>query len=106
MSKSPTITDDDELLHNPHAGDILASEFMEPLALTAEALAGALQVSAATIHGVIAGSSRVDGDLDLRLGRYFGMSDGFFLRLQNSYDLTEARRQQGDAIERITRRAA
>lgn len=106
MSKSPTITDDDELLHNPHAGDILASEFMEPLALSAEALAAALQVPAASVEGMITGSTAVDGELDLRLGRYFGMSEGFFLRLQNAYDLEEAKRMRGDAIERITRRAA
>ena len=106
MSKSPTITDDDELLGNPHAGEILVSEFMEPLALTPDALAGALEVSAETVQAMIDGTGPVDGELDLRLGRYFGMSEGFFLRLQNAYDLEQAKRTRGDAIGRITRRAA
>lgn len=106
MSRSPTITDDNELLHNPSAGDILASEFIEPLTLAAEALAAAIQVSAATVQSMIDGTHPVDAELDLRLGRYLGMSEGFFLRLQNAYDLEEAKRTRGDAIERITRRAA
>ncbi len=97
MSKSPTTTDD-EWLHNPHAGEILASEFMEPLALSAEALAASLEVPSAAVSNLIVGKSVIDGELDLRLGRYFGMSEGFFLRLQNAYDLTEARRAHGVAI--------
>lgn len=105
MSKLPTTTDD-EWLPNPHAGEILASEFMEPLALSAAALAAALEVPAAAVSDVIDGKSVVDGELDLRLGRYFGMSEGFFLRLQNAYDIAEARRTHGVSIERITRRAA
>lgn len=106
MSELPTITEDDDLLHNPHAGDVLASEFMEPLALTPEALAAALQVPAGIVQAMIDGTCAVDGELDLRLGRYFGMSEGFFLRLQNAYDLEEAKRTRGSAIARITRRAA
>jgi plasmid maintenance system antidote protein VapI len=48
----------------------------------------------------------VDADIDLRLGRYFGMSEGFFLRLQNSYDLEEVRRARGRELDRIVPRAA
>ena len=106
MSKSPTITDEDELLANPHAGDILASEFMEPLGLSSKALALALEVLQDRIDALIDNRVPVDGELDLRLGRYFGISEGFFLRLQNSYVIEEAKRVAGSAIDRITRRAA
>ena len=107
MSKSPTITDNEaDWLENPHAGSILASEFMEPLGLSPEALATALEVASARIDALIDNRVPVDGELDLRLGRYFGISEGFFLRLQNSYVIEEAKRSAGGAIDRITRRAA
>ena len=106
MSRLSITTEDGDVLYNPHAGDIVASEFMEPLNLSPEALAAELQVPTAIVQGMIAGTRPVDGELDLRLGRYFGMSEGFFLRLQNSYDLEEAKRTRGAAIARITRRAA
>lgn len=55
---------------------------------------------------LIEGRMAVDADTDLRLARYFGMSEGFFLRLQNSFDLEETRRTLEDDLERITPRAA
>lgn len=107
MSKSAIITDDDaELLENPSAADILMTEFMEPLGLSTAALAEALEVPRPSIDRLIANECAIDAELDLRLGRYFGMSEGFFLRLQNRYDLEEAKRNRGAMIERITRRAA
>jgi len=55
---------------------------------------------------VIEGARPVDAELDLRLGRYFGMSEGFFLRLQDDYELLEAKRSLNDDLSRITPRAA
>jgi addiction module HigA family antidote len=55
---------------------------------------------------LVEGRMAVDADTDLRLARYFGMSEGFFLRLQNSFDLEEARRTLEDDLEQITPRAA
>lgn len=106
MSKSVIITEDSELLHNPSAADILASEFMEPLGLSNAALAEALEIPSSLLDRLVANERAVDAELDLRLGRYFGMSEGFFLRLQNRYDLEEAKRSRGAMIDRITRRAA
>jgi addiction module HigA family antidote len=48
----------------------------------------------------------VDADVDLRLARYFGMSEGFFLALQNDFDLEEVRRSRGGELDRIVPRAA
>jgi antitoxin HigA-1 len=105
MSKSSTITNPD-WLHNSHAGELLLSEFLEPLRMTPEALASAIGVPADRIRSVIAGVQPMDADLDLRLGRYFRMSEGFFLRLQDDYELREAKRALNGDLDRIAPRAA
>jgi addiction module HigA family antidote len=105
MSKSSTITEAD-WLHNPHAGELLVSEFMEPLGLDSATLAAAIAVEPARLQAVIDGHAAVDGELDLRLGRYFRMSDGYFLHLQDSFELLEAKRALNGDLDRIVPRAA
>lgn len=105
MSRSRTITKAD-WLHNPHAGEMLAGEFMEPLDLDAAALARAIDASAEHVEAVIAGTKPMDAELDLRLARYFRMSEGFFLRLQADYELLEAKRALNGSLDRIVPRAA
>ena len=106
MSKSSTTTDRSDWLHIPHAGEMLVSEFMEPLGLDTAALADAIEVDAARLQSMIDGKARIDGELDLRLSRYFRMSEGFFLRLQTSAELRIAKRALNGELERITPRAA
>ena len=106
MSKSSTITTNPDWLHNPHAGELLEQEFMEPLGLTAEALSVPLGIETARLESVIAGRVRIEADLDLRLGRYFKMSEGFFLRLQDQFELREAKRALNGDLDRIVPRAA
>jgi addiction module HigA family antidote len=79
---------------------------MEPLGLTVEALAGALRVDTSRLLGVIDGSDVMDAELDLRLSRYFRMSEGFFLGLQDDYELREAKRALNGDLDRIVPRAA
>jgi antitoxin HigA-1 len=105
MSKSQTTTNP-EWLHNSHAGELLVSEFMEPLGLTAEVLAAPLGVEATRLVDVIDGNRPIDADLDLRLSRYFRMSEGFFLGLQLDHDLLEAKRALNGELERIVPLAA
>ena len=105
MSRSQTITNSD-WLHNPHAGEILASEFMEPLGLNPAVLGAALGVDPERLGTVISGDRRIDAELDLRLARYFRMSEGFFLGLQIDYELREARRALNGSLDRIVPRAA
>ncbi len=105
MSKSSTTTERD-WLENDHAGYLLASEFIEPLNLSVEALADAIAVKPDRLQAVIDGHRPVDAELDLRLGRYFGMSEGFFLRLQDRYELLEAKRALNGELDRIVPRAA
>lgn len=105
MSRSP-ITTDGEWLHNPHAGELLVSEFMEPLELDCASLAAAIGIGAARLSAVIAGNARMDGELDLRLARYFRMSEGFFLRLQDQFEIREAKRVLDGDLDQIVPRAA
>ncbi|NJM50016.1 MAG: HigA family addiction module antidote protein [Sphingomonadales bacterium] len=105
VPKSPTITNPD-WLHNAHAGEILASEFMEPLDLTSAELAAALSVHEQRLQYVLNGRKAIDAELDLRLGRYFQMSEGFFLRLQDDFELLKAKRALSGELERIAPRAA
>jgi addiction module HigA family antidote len=105
MSKSPTTIDPD-WIENDHAGELLASEFMEPLALSSAELAARIDVPADRIDRVIDGRSDLDAELDLRLCRYFGLSEGFFLRLQLQYELLEAKRVLNGQLDRIVPRAA
>lgn len=106
MSKSPTITHDVSEVRNPHAGEILLSEFLEPIGLSQNALARAIGVPPRRINEIVLGKRAITADTDLRLARYFGMSEGFFLRLQTSYDLLERKRALGNALDQITPRAA
>src|SRR5712671_1883308 len=97
-SKSSTTTD---LLPNPHAGEILLEEFLKPMALSQTALARAIGVPPRRINEIVLGKRAITADTDLRLGRYFGMSEGFFLALQADYDLMHRRRQIGDLLRSI-----
>ena len=88
-------------LKNPHPGEILQEEFLEPLGLSQNALAKAIGVPANRINEIIRGRRGISADTDLRLARFFGLSEGYWLRLQNSYDMMAARREDGNAIRRI-----
>ena len=106
-SKSSTITDDAAAqLPNPHPGVILLAEFIEPMKLSQNALARALEVPPRRINEIVLGKRAVTADTDLRLSRYFKLSEGFFLRLQNEYDLMQSRRRLGATLDRIRPRAA
>jgi addiction module HigA family antidote len=79
---------------------------MEPLGLTTEALADVLRVDIGRLQAVIDGDTAMDAELDLRLSRYFRMSEGFFLGLQDDYELLEAKRALNGDLDRIVPRAA
>ena len=102
-SKSPTTTD---LLPNPHPGEVLLEEFLKPMGLSQTALANAIKVAPRRINEIVLGKRAITADTDLRLARYFGMSEGFFLGLQTDYELMARRRQIGDQLKAIRPRAA
>jgi addiction module HigA family antidote len=104
VSRSSTTTTD--LLENPTPGEILAEEFLKPMGLSQTALARALRVPPRRINEIVLGKRAITADTDLRLARYFGLSEGFFLGLQTDYDLMERRRQIGPELAAIEPRAA
>ncbi len=97
---------DPEWIDNAHADEMLVSEFLEPIGLPVAALADAIGATGDRIEAAIGGDAPMDGELDLRLTRYFGLSEGFFLRLQNRYEIIEAKRALNGALDRIVPRAA
>jgi antitoxin HigA-1 len=102
-SRSSTTTD---LLPNPHPGEILMEAFLKPMELSQTALAHAIGVPPRRINEIVLGKRAVTADTDLRLARYFKMSDGFFLGLQTDYELMQRRREIGDELKAIRPRAA
>jgi addiction module HigA family antidote len=94
------------LLHNPSPGEILSEEFLKPLGMSQTAVARAIGVPPRRINEIVLGKRAITADTDLRLARYFRMSDGFFLGLQTDYDLLQRRREIGDQLKGIKPRAA
>ena len=83
-------------------GEILAHEFLEPLAITPYRLAKSIGVPQQRLGEILAGRRSITADTGLRLSRFFGMSDGFWIGLQADYDMAKARASMGDALDRIT----
>jgi len=106
MSKSSTTTSRGGLLRNPHPGEILLEEFLKPMDLSQNALARAVHVAPRRINEIVLGKRDVTADTDLRLARYFGLSEGFFLGLQMDYDLMQRRREIDRDLKTIRPRAA
>ena len=76
------------------------------MSLSQTALANAINVPPRRINEIVLGKRAVTADTDLRLARYFGMSEGFFLGLQADYELMQRRRQVGNQLKAIRPRAA
>jgi len=106
MSGSRTTTRDEDRLDNVHPGEILREDFLIGGDVPIEEVSKGSGIPAARLRALLKARMPVDADIDLRLSRYFGMSDGFFLRLQNSYDLEHVRQKKGDDLDRIVPRAA
>ena len=106
MSGSRTIIEDDDLLDNVHPGDILRHDFLIGSEIPVEEVASGTGLDANHLIRIMDRQLPIDASTDLRLARYFGMSEGFFLGLQADYDLEEERRAHGSELDRIVRRAA
>ncbi len=82
-------------------GEMLEVEFLKPLGLTKYRLAKSIDVPAQRIGDIVAGKRAITAETDLRLCRFFGLSEGWWLRLQGSYDTATARRKIGKALDKI-----
>ena len=90
-------------LRNPHPGEILKVEFLNEIAMSQNQLAQAIGVPGNRIHAIVNGTRDITADTDLRLCKFFGLSDGYFLRLQNAYDTLQAKRKIAREVARIKR---
>jgi addiction module HigA family antidote len=88
-------------LRNPHPGEILKQEFLDEIGMSQNQLAQAVGVPGNRIHAIVNGTRDITGDSDLRLCKFFGLSDGYFLRLQNAYDMLEAKRRIAAQLAKI-----
>ena len=68
-------------LRNPHPGEILKEEFLKQVGISQNQLAHAIGVPGNRIHAIVNGTRNITGDTDLRLCRFFGLSEGYFQRL-------------------------
>lgn len=93
-------------LPNIHPGEILLEEFLSPMGISQNALGRAIGVPPRRINEIVLGKRTITADTALRLAHYFGTSEQFWMALQASFDLEEARAKLGSALSRIERAAA
>ena len=95
-----------EKLKNIHPGENLLEEFLIPMELSQNRLARDIGVPPRRINEIVHGKRAVSADTALRLARYFGTSEAFWMGLQADYDLEEARERLGDRLVREVRSRA
>jgi addiction module HigA family antidote len=91
------------VLDNVHPGEVLLEEFLTPMGISQNGLARDLGVPPRRINEIVHGQRAVTADTALRLARYFGTSEGFWMGLQADYDLEEARKRLGERLEQDVR---
>lgn len=101
------VADGNDLMPPVTPGEILREDFMEPLGLSANALAKALHVPPNRITAILNGTRSITADTALRLARYFNTTPQSWLNLQKNYELEVAKRTVGQTIEaEVSPRAA
>ena len=85
----------------PHPGEILMEEFLKPMAITQYRLAKELGVTQRRIGEIVTGTRGVTADTGLRLSRFFGMSDGFWIGLQADYDRELTKQAMSETLAAI-----
>ncbi|MGO9725023.1 MAG: HigA family addiction module antitoxin [Streptosporangiaceae bacterium] len=91
----------DTIMPPVHPGEILLAEFLEPLGVSQYRLAKAVDVPARRINEIVHGQRRISADTALRLARYFGTSERFWMNLQARYDLETEKDRLGSALDGI-----
>ena len=83
-----------------HPGEILLEEFLKPMNISQYRLATDIGVHPRRINEIVHGKRAITADTALRLSRYFGLSERFWLNLQTRYDLEIEKDRLGDQLER------
>ena len=84
-----------------HPGEVLMEDFIEPLGITQHKVAVAIGVPPRRINEIVHGKRRITADTALRLSRYFGTTDLFWINLQNRYELEVEKDALGDSLNSI-----
>ena len=84
-----------------HPGEILLEEFLKPLEVSQYQLAKEISVPARRVNEIVHGQRRISADTALRLARYFGTSERFWMNLQTRYDLEIEKDHLGGALDPI-----
>ena len=93
-------------LPNIHPGEVLLEEFLNPMGISQNGLARAIGVPPRRINEIVLGKRSVTADTALRLARYFGTSEQFWMTLQSSFELEEARNRLGSHLKQIEHASA
>ncbi len=91
----------EKLIPLEHPGIILKEEFMEPLGVSAYRISKDTGISNMTISEIIRGKRNITPRVGIRLSKYFGLSEGYFSRLQLKYDLDLIKEKEGNEVNRI-----
>jgi len=85
----------------PNIGEVLALEFLEPMNISQNSLAKALGIPQNRLSDIINGKRGVSADTDLRLCKYFGLTDGYFSGLQMDFERIAAKRKLQKDLQKI-----
>jgi addiction module HigA family antidote len=86
-----------------HPGELLKKDFLDPLGISQYRLAQAIGAPPRRINEIVHGTRRISAETALRLARYFGMSDGFWVNLQGHYDIEVERADSARRLRRSSR---
>ena len=88
-------------IETPKMGEILKEEFMKPFKLSAYKLAQGINVPVSRVQDILHDRRKITVDTSLRLGKYFGVSDSYFLNIQNDIDIRNAKHELEAEIAKI-----
>ncbi len=91
----------DTYIETPKISEILWEEFMEPMNISAYKLANDIHVPVSRIQDILHDRRKITVDTSIRLGIYFGVSEKYFLNMQNDIDIRNARRENAEELEQI-----
>ena len=91
----------DNYIETPKVGEILMEEFMEPMNISAYKLANEIFVPVSRIQDILHDRRKITVDTSIRLGKYFGVSERYFLNLQNDIDVRNVLREHAVELEQI-----
>ena len=90
-----------DYIETPKISEILKEEFMEPMNISAYKLANDIHVPVSRIQDILHDRRKITVDTSIRLGIYFGVSERYFLNMQNDIDIRNARRESEEELSRI-----